>query len=727
VVKKNKSFPDQELYQTEFLEKYPSSILSSFSEIINLIISENADLDEIVDKVLNYILTLLNAAGGFVYIVDYQKKYLRLAHSVAVSQKVINPLKQMDFSEGLTGQVFKQKEIHFVENIYSNKNITQKVSHDLLKEFGVESYLGIPLLVGESCVGIISLVFTHHISPPNDYTKKILTSICGSLGGLIHKNQIEIRERKYYHQLSILRDLPSLWRSSKSFDELLCATALSLVETLNFWDLAFFHYIPEKGILKKVTFSGGLSDYVPEDYQQSIEDGVIGWALRERKTIYVPDIRKEEEFISIEGGTSLCELAIPVMVTDAIFGVINIESQELDSFDDIDIWTMETVAQNLALYLEYMQHTEQQKLRLKNLEIINKAIRFLNSTIELDELQHNFCKFLLDIPNVYYVSFYHYLPDKKKIKKISSAGGSETQRAINSIWSIDKGMIAWVIKNKKSLYVPDTSKDPIYLQVSEKDFGSEYCLPVMFGGELYGALNIESYKLHAFGDNQKIVIEAITDYYSKALNNAILFDQINKEKEKTEAILSQMNEGVVFVDEQNCVIYSNKAALKLFPQKHREASTWLPFYQTTKKELGDKSQISLENNLENKIIHVSAIRMNSTNDIGNILIVFNDVTKNKHFENERIKNEKMNLAVKMAGSVAHEINQPLTGILGFCSLLQEELHQKSELTENIKIIENQAIQISTLIKKFQNLVTIRTKPYVKETEIIDWEKSGVSE
>jgi len=205
VVKKNKSFPDQELYQTEFLEKYPSSILSSFSEIINLIISENADLDEIVDKVLNYILTLLNAAGGFVYIVDYQKKYLRLAHSVAVSQKVINPLKQMDFSEGLTGQVFKQKEIHFVENIYSNKNITQKVSHDLLKEFGVESYLGIPLLVGESCVGIISLVFTHHISPPNDYTKKILTSICGSLGGLIHKNQIEIRERKYYHQLSILR------------------------------------------------------------------------------------------------------------------------------------------------------------------------------------------------------------------------------------------------------------------------------------------------------------------------------------------------------------------------------------------------------------------------------------------------------------------------------------------------------------------------------------------
>ena len=57
--------------------------------------------------------------------------------------------------------------------INSNKNITKKISQDILQEFGVESYLGIPLLAGKNCVGIISLVFTRQVSSPSVYTKKI--------------------------------------------------------------------------------------------------------------------------------------------------------------------------------------------------------------------------------------------------------------------------------------------------------------------------------------------------------------------------------------------------------------------------------------------------------------------------------------------------------------------------------------------------------------------------
>ena len=132
MAKINKNDFDQPICQKEPSEKENLFLGSSLPEIIHLIVTGNADLDEVVDKVLKSILELLQAAGGLVYVVDYQKKYLRLAHSVAISPKVINSLKQMDFSEGLTGQVFHQKEIHFVKNIYRNKNITKKISQDIL-------------------------------------------------------------------------------------------------------------------------------------------------------------------------------------------------------------------------------------------------------------------------------------------------------------------------------------------------------------------------------------------------------------------------------------------------------------------------------------------------------------------------------------------------------------------------------------------------------------------
>ena len=419
------------------------------------------------------------------------------------------------------------------------------------------------------------------------------------------KYRIRKEEDRYLQQLSILRELPFVWHSSKSFNDLLHATVKLVDERLQFWDLSFFQYIPENETLKRIAVAGGLSELIPQDYVQPVTKGVIGWVVRNRQTKYVPDIRSEKIFISVPGGETLSELAVPVSSGETIFGVINMESRQPDDFDEIDRRTMEAVAQNLALYLEYMRHLEKEKTKVENLEIINRLNRFFNSTLNAAVLENSICDRLYENLDVYYISYYKYEPENQRVKKISFVGGSGDQRRVASDWPVDKGVLGWVVKNKQALYVADIAKHPEYLSVSNDDAGSEYCLPVLFGEQVYGLINIESCETAAFDENQLVILQTITDHFSRTLRNAILFEQINREKEKSEAILSQMKDGVVIMDDDDRLIYTNQTAGKLLPPLQKKMLLSVSDYsifQNIRKNLGaNEQQVTYEQEDTGKI------------------------------------------------------------------------------------------------------------------------------
>ena len=63
--------------------------------------------------------------------------------------------------------------------------------------------------------------------------------------------------------------------------------------------------------------------------------GVCGTAWAERKTIIVPDVDAFSDHIACSS-ISRSEIVIPMMSGDDIIGVFDIDSSELDTFDEID-------------------------------------------------------------------------------------------------------------------------------------------------------------------------------------------------------------------------------------------------------------------------------------------------------------------------------------------------------------------------------------------------------
>ena len=102
-----------------------------------------------------------------------------------------------------------------------------------------------------------------------------------------------------------------------------------------------------------------------------------------------------------------------------------------------------------------------------------------------------------------------------------------------------------------------------------------------------------------------------------------------------------------------------------------------------------------------------------------------DITEAKAHETVMLEKERLAAAVKTAGSICHEVNQPLMIILGTAELLLEEIDKDDPNSAKFLEIKRQAERLGQVTKKLLTLSDFHTRPYLHH-EILDLDKSSGS-
>lgn len=76
-----------------------------------------------------------------------------------------------------------------------------------------------------------------------------------------------------------------------------------------------------------------------------------------------------------------------------------------------------------------------------------------------------------------------------------------------------------------------------------------------------------------------------------------------------------------------------------------------------------------------------------------------DITEYKKRQEMLFLTTKLASIGELAASVAHEINNPMTAVLGYTSLLLEEAGEKSEYYNDLKVIEKEGVRIKEIVRQ----------------------------
>ncbi len=102
-------------------------------------------------------------------------------------------------------------------------------------------------------------------------------------------------------------------------------------------------YILKNGELKLGPYRGDPSPHETI----SLDKGICGAAVRDKKTIVVPDVNTDSRYLACSGSTK-SEIVVPIFKGEKIVGEIDIDSDDPDAFKKRDQKILEMVAEKIG-------------------------------------------------------------------------------------------------------------------------------------------------------------------------------------------------------------------------------------------------------------------------------------------------------------------------------------------------------------------------------------------
>jgi PAS domain S-box-containing protein len=88
--------------------------------------------------------------------------------------------------------------------------------------------------------------------------------------------------------------------------------------------------------------------------------------------------------------------------------------------------------------------------------------------------------------------------------------------------------------------------------------------------------------------------------------------------------------------------------------------------------------------------------------------------------------ERQSIVAELAGAAAHELNQPLTSVMGYAELLKRRLERGTNAYSAAEVIFNEAERMAEIVRKIGKITKYETKSYVGRARILDLDRSAPS-
>lgn len=187
--------------------------------------------------------------------------------------------------------------------------------------------------------------------------------------------------------------------------------------------------------------------------------------------------------------------------------------------------------------------------------------------------------------------------------------------------------------------------------------------------------------------------------------------------------------GIRIITAEGEVLYANQAILDIYgyssveelkaaPTKERYAPESYDRYQERKegRKLGEPVPPDYEISIVRKdgeTRHLAAFRKEVLWDgQKQFQTLYRDITEYKKMQAQLIVNDRLASIGELVSGIAHELNNPLTGVIGFSELLSRKKDLPDDVKEDLKVINREAQRTANIVR---NLLTFaRKQPQEKQ-------------
>ena len=364
-------------------------------------------------------------------------------------------------------------------------------------------------------------------------------------------------------RLRVLTEISQQIISILDINEVLVQVVRLIQQTFNYYHVGI-GLVEQDEVVYRVG-SGALWDdpnfqFKPQRLKVGSE-GITGWVAHTGKPVLSPDITCEPHYIWMQGSLTKSELTVPITVKGATIGVLDIQSQRLDDFEQTDLEIMQAIAgqtgvaiENARLFGEIQRLLKETQQRAGELTIINSVQQGLASKLDIQSIYdlvgdafHNFFN-----AQVVVISTYDPQTDTVEHRYAIERGARIPWPGTHP----PGGFRSQVIKTKQPLLVNvNVADEAAHLgqpTLQGTDTPKSWLgVPVLTGNQVTGILSVQNLdEENAFSESDVRLLQTFAASMSIALENARLFSNLERRAEQFR-VLTEVSQHVISLTRVN--------------------------------------------------------------------------------------------------------------------------------------------------------------------------------
>jgi GAF domain-containing protein len=390
-----------------------------------------------------------------------------------------------------------------------------------------KSELAVPLRTKDKVIGVLD-VQSRHLDAFDGSDVVVLQSLADQAAMALENARLFGAERRLAEQFRLINEVGRRMTAILDIDELLDQIARMVQEAFDYY-LVDFGLVAGNEVITRIAAGRDREYRVPQSAPIRLkvgQEGITGWVAGTGEPLLVPDVRQEPRYVRLAEVGTRSELAVPIKSKGRVIGVLNVESDQLDAFDEDDLVVLQALANQAAVAIDNARLFETEERRAEQFRVISEVGQRMVSILPVEELLEGIAGLLKETLGYYLVGIALVEGDELIFK--AGAGGVWGRPGFHPprLKVGQEGITGWVARTGEPLLVPDVGQETRYYSLPEADeIRSELAVPLGTRERVIGVLHVQSDHPNAFDESDLALLQSLANQAAVAIENARLYER----------------------------------------------------------------------------------------------------------------------------------------------------------------------------------------------------------
>ena len=439
----------------------------------------------------------------------------------------------------------------------------------------------------------------------------------------------------------------------------------------------------------------GPDDWAPTE-EWPVAEGITGRALRRGQAEVVDNVQKDSDYLDTSDNTC-SELVAPIILDGQRLGIINLESVKGNAFTFDHLRFVSNLAEHAAIAIQNARLFEAAERRAEEFTVLHNVAIDLLTTTDIYQSLQVIARTALKRTQATKVHIYLYDSEDDELT-LGTSLYDDGQVDIEYVKPHPNGFTITIARTGQRIVSIEPANEPIFSDMV-KTWGEDFHaagIPLKHGTEVVGVFNIFYNLQHPLNDHKLRFLNLLTTQAALAIANARLAEQTREVKDRLQAIINTIHDGIMMFNVEGRLLMANPRAeyllnlrVKDFIGQHflgilakltatlgkqgmayslEETLTLVKAFQDNPNEI-TRRRFTLEQPEFQAIEEISIAVAGDENEMLGRLLILRDITQEYEMQAYR---------EQMSHMIVHDLRSPIGGTITGLHLAIDELTENAD-------------------------------------------------